>query len=45
MFALSALAVDNEMVGNDKDGELICVDGWFEKVCWAAAAIRAAVAV
>lgn len=47
VFALSALAVDNEMVGNDKDGELICWDGWLgETCCWAAAAARrAAVAV
>lgn len=27
MFVLSALAVDREMVGNDKDGELICGEG------------------
>lgn len=24
VFALSALAVDKDMVGNDSDGELIC---------------------
>lgn len=27
VFALSARAVDKEMVGNDKDGELICDEG------------------
>lgn len=47
VFALSARAVDNEMVGNDKDGELICWEGWLGKAgcCAAAAARRAAVAV
>ena len=47
VFALSALAVDNEIVGSDNDGELICWDGWLGKACcWAeAAARRAAVAV
>jgi len=43
MFALSAVAVEREMVGKDSDGELICVDG---ELCPAAAAARrAAVAV
>ena len=35
MFALSAVAVDKDIVGSDSDGELICVDGvgfWAEKV-------------
>ena len=27
IFALSAVAVDKDIVGNDSDGELICVDG------------------
>ena len=45
MFALSAVAVEREMVGNDSDGELICADGeWWCPCCWAAAK-RAAVAV
>jgi len=43
MFALSAVAVEREMVGKDSDGELICVDG--EMCPAAAAARRAAVAV
>ena len=44
MFALSAVAVDKEMVGNDSDGELI---GEFRNVCCcaAAAARRADVAL
>jgi hypothetical protein len=40
IFALSAVAVDNEMVGNDSDGDEIGADG----ACWAAAN-KAAVAV
>ena len=44
IFALSALAVDSEIVGNDKEGELICVEGEFS-CCFSAAARRAAVAV
>lgn len=36
--------MDREIVGNDREGELICVEGEFS--CWeAAAARRAAVAV
>lgn len=42
MFALSALAVDREIVGKDKEGELIWVVGGLGT---AAAANRAAVAV
>jgi len=47
IFALSALAVDNEIVGNDNDGELICGEGelMYDCCCCAAAARRAAVAV
>lgn len=46
MFILSALAVDNEMVGSDKDGELICCEGeMYPGCCCAAAASRASVAV
>ncbi len=47
IFALSALAVDSEMVGNDKDGELICCEEGerYDCCCAAAAARRAAVAV
>ncbi len=45
MFALSALAVDNDMVGNDSEGELICCDGELTKACCWVAARRAAVAV
>ena len=45
MFALSALAVDKEMVGNESDGELICWDGELTKACCCVAARRAAVAV
>ena len=46
MFALSALAVDNEIVGNERDGELICCAGELMRACCcvAAAANRAAVA-
>ena len=41
IFALSALAVDREIVGKDSEGELI--PGEFRKVCcWAAAAARRA---
>lgn len=47
ILALSALAVDSEIVGRDKDGELIGGEGEFMRVCCcaAAAARRAAVAV
>lgn len=45
MFALSALAVDKDMVGKDSDGELICGEGELTKACCCAAARRAAVAV
>ena len=45
MFALSALAVDKDMVGKDRDGELICWDGELTKACCCVAARRAAVAV
>ena len=45
IFALSALAVDKEMVGKDRDGELICWDGELTKACCCVAARRAAVAV
>ena len=45
IFALSALAVDKDMVGKDRDGELICWDGEFTKACCCVAARRAAVAV
>lgn len=47
MLALSALAVDNEIVGNDSDGELICAEGELIRACCcaAAAASRADVAV
>ena len=39
MFALSALAVDSEMVGRDSDAELIGGEGdWSRACCWAAAA-------
>ena len=44
MFALSALAVDKEIVGNEREGELICWAGELS-CCVAAAAKRAAVAV
>lgn len=43
MFALSALAVDKEIVGKDKEGELIWVVGGLGAAA-AAAANRAAVA-
>lgn len=44
MFALSACAVDNEIVGKDKDGELICDEGETSRpCCFAAAAARSAV--
>ena len=33
MFALSAVAVEREMVGNDSDAELICGDGELRKAC------------
>ena len=33
MFALSARAVDREIVGNDKDGELICAEGVLRRNC------------
>ena len=42
-FAWSALAVDKEMVGSDKEGELTRCDGAL--VCCCAAARSAAVAV
>ena len=45
IFALSALAVDKDMVGKDRDGELICWDGELTKACCCVAARRAAVAV
>ncbi len=45
ILAESALAVDNEIVGKDNDGELICGDGEFMRVCCCAAASKAAVAV
>ena len=45
IFALSALAVDKDMVGNDSDGELICGEGELTKPCCWVAARRAAVAV
>ena len=45
IFALSALAVDKDMVGKDRDGELICCDGELTKACCCVAARRAAVAV
>ncbi len=45
MLALSALAVDKDMVGNDSDGELICWEGELTKACCWVAARRAAVAV
>lgn len=38
MFALSAVAVEREMVGNDSDAELICCDGELIKACCCAAA-------
>ena len=44
-FALSALAVDKDMVGNESDGELICWEGELTKACCCVAARRAAVAV
>ena len=45
IFALSALAVDKDMVGKDREGELICWDGELTKACCCVAARRAAVAV
>lgn len=33
VLVLSALAVDNEMEGRDKDGELICGDGALRNAC------------
>lgn len=43
MFALSALAVDKEIVGKDSEGELICWEGELRRdCCWAAAAARRA---
>ena len=43
IFALSALAVDREIVGKDSEGELIPGEGEFNKLCcWAAAAARRA---
>ena len=45
IFALSARAVDKDMVGNDSDGELICWEGELTKACCCVAARRAAVAV
>ena len=45
IFALSALAVDKDIVGNDSDGELICWEGELTKACCCVAARRAAVAV
>lgn len=46
IFALSARAVDSEIVGSDKDGELICCEGdRYGCCCCCAAARRAAVAV
>lgn len=45
IFALSALAVDNDMVGKDSEGELICWEGELTKACCWVAARRAAVAV
>lgn len=47
MFALSARAVDKEIVGNDSVGELTRCEGEFRKVCCCAAAVasREAVAV
>ena len=44
-MALSALAVDKDMVGNESEGELICWDGELTKACCCVAARRAAVAV
>ena len=40
IFALSALAVDREIVGKDSEGELIPGDK--KACCWAAAAARSA---
>ena len=41
VLALSALAVDNDIVGKDREGELI--PGEFKKACcWVAAAARRA---
>ena len=45
IFALSALAVDKDMVGKEREGELICWDGELTKACCCVAARRAAVAV
>lgn len=43
VFALSALAVDREIVGKDSEGKLIPGEGEAKKVCcWAAAAARRA---
>lgn len=39
IFALSATAVDKEIVGRDNDAELICDEGELRKdCCWARSA-------
>ncbi len=45
MFALSARAVDKEIVGNDSVGELTRCEGEFRKVCCCAAAAASSEAV
>ena len=45
VFTLSALAVDNEIVGSDNEGELICCEGEFWKACCCARSAAVAVCV